>query len=502
VTFAHDRKRAKRNRGEGRATPGPPRYVPPLKAALPLAAGVWLVLALCATAAFVLQTAVVPHASTAQLVTAVTVGALLFLGVFGGMPRAGDLTSLGARDGAFVACAGVLGAAAAPALVVANRASDVPPGAVVAFWTMAIWGALFLLIGAVASRMPVYAAAALLGVAGAMGVLGNWERPSSFSLLVRYPDREVAMLLAGVLFVGASYTLARLAQKHGQRGVYLPAAISGVVAAVAVGTFAGAGGLTGLAPSPAVASYGAAGGLMFALAVHVTRTVGTRFTGTAFLVGPPLITALLFVEEATGVFGPRPVLLEAAGWSTLVIGAAVVAAFIPVPGTATHAPVWAHMRASLARNALALIAAVFAIAGLVAPGVAVTVTGRTGEGAAFNAEFVLEGFRTTGGWLALAIAILLAATLARPLGRRGRAAAAVAGVCAAAVYFSVRFTPIQTWIPWIPPELQHDYGTEYANIVFAPVEVTLQVAAVAVACVTLVAHAAWKSRRPEPDAER
>jgi hypothetical protein len=103
--------------------------------------------------------------------------------------------------------------------------------------------------------------------------------------------------------------------------------------------------------------------------------------------------------------------------------------------------------------------------------------------AAFSARFAMLGFETIGGWLALAVALLL---LVEWVGRSrptlGRAAGiALVAVVATASWAALRYVPVHTWVPWIPAEVQQDYGTEYASIVFSPTATPLQVAALAAA---------------------
>ncbi len=468
-----------------------------------MSAVLWLLLGLSVAAAFVFQTAVVALTTTPSLLLGVTFAAAVFLGVLGGVPRRADLKALGARDGLLVAAAGILGSAVAPAFVLANRATDVPPGAVVVFWTTAVTGGLLMIAAAVVSRRPVWVAAAVLGAAGAMGVLGNWERPSSFSLLVRYPDREAAMIAAGVLLAVAVMVIARMAMTHGRRPVYLPAAGAAFLGALVWSLAQTGGDVASLAAPSKALPYFAAGGLTFALTVEVARRVGTHAAGAAYLLTPSAITALLFVEEATGVFGPRPILLDAAGWATFTVGGAVLVALASSRTPVTQALQPAPTRRSgdvagwLRRAGIVVAAASVAVAlfAMGSPGVAGTSTGTTQDGAAFLANFTLDGYRTVGGWVVLAVALLALASWAERMSLAGAWAAVAGGATGALAYAWVRFTPLQTWISWIPSEVQHDYGTEYANIVFEPVPVDAQVAALGIASAALVAQAVYRTVR-------
>jgi len=463
----------------------------------------WLLLAAAVAATFVFQTAVVTFVATESLLLGVTSASVVFLAVLGGVPRLADVRALGLRDGLYVAAAGIIGGAVAPGLVLANRASDVPPGAVVAFWVTAVTGGLMMLAGAAASRRPVWAAAAVLGAAGAMGVLGNWERPSSFSLLVRYPDREAAMIIGGALLAVSVFALVRLAAKHGRRPVYAPAAGAALLGTLVWSLVQVQGDLSGLVAPAKALPYFAAAGLVFALTIEVARFAGEQVAGAAYLLTPSAVTALLFVEEATGVFGPRPVLLEVAGWATLAVaGAALVAVFASSadarregraaeeqaarPGASV---VW-FRTAGIVSSAVSVAIALFA---MTLPGVAGTSTGTTRDGAAFLANFTLDGFRTVGGWVVFAVALLALAAWLDRVSLAGAWVTVAGGAMSALAYAWVRHTTLQTWISWIPSEVQHDYGTAYANIVFEPVPADAQIVALVIACVALLGHAAYRT---------
>ena len=489
-----------RTRGEGRAEPDPPSSVPlGARSGLVLlgAAATWILLAVVSSAHFVFQTAVVPRVADPSLVFGGVVASALLLLLIGDRPRRADLRALGGQRIALAVAAGALGLAVAPALVVVNRYSDAPPGTVVAFWTTVVWGALLVSASALTFRRPTRAAGALVAVVGCMAILGSWERPSSFSLLVRYPFEELSFVIAGIAWTAFAVIVGGLARTYGVRAVYTLAAAGGFGGALAWGLPASGWDPAVLVPPatalPAVASFG----LMVALTVHLTRRFGAHLPGTALLTVPLMVTLLLVVEEATGVFGPRPILVDEAGWGSAVVVAGIVVALAAgrrcssFPGKVVAIP-------GLALVAVSVGAALFA---LVEPGVAVSVWGTTRTGAEFAADFVISGFRTVGGWMVLATALLAASAWWERSGRVQTALALVAAVTLAASAATIRFTPLHTWMPWIPSEVQHDFGTEFAGITFAPVPVSVQVVGIIGACLALALLLVWRSlsaRGPVP----
>jgi hypothetical protein len=92
----------------------------------------------------------------------------------------------------------------------------------------------------------------------------------------------------------------------------------------------------------------------------------------------------------------------------------------------------------------------------------------------------MRGYETVGGWIVLSLALVVLAMSLKPT-----AATVLRGSFALGAgllgWWILRFIPLHTWISWIPPEVQQDYGSEYASIVFAPIQAWWQVAALIVA---------------------
>ncbi|MFU8891856.1 MAG: hypothetical protein ACNA76_09475 [Anaerosomatales bacterium] len=469
--------------------PGSPSSAHRSPLALPGIVLAWVLLAIAASAHFVFETAVVPSVADPALVFGGAVASALFLLLIGDRPRMADLRALGGQRAALALGAGVLGLAVAPALVMVNRYSDAPAGTVVAFWTTAVWGLLLVAASALSARRPVRAAGALVAMVGCMGILGSWERPSSFSLLVTFPAEELTFVIAGVAWAAFVIITGGLARTEGARGVYALAAAGGLAGSVAWGVPASGWDVIALVPPATALPAVVLAGLVAALSVHLSRRAGAHLPGAALLAVPVLVTTLLAVERATGTFGPRPIILDEAAWGSAVAAAGISVALLNLgrPGRTPARPVL--IVAGLAAAGLLAVA----VYSLFEPGVAVAVRGTTLAGSAFAADFTLAGLRTVGGWLALAVALLaVAAWIERP-GRLAAAVALLAGITVAAAHATLRFTPLQTWMTWIPAEIQHDYGTEYASIIFAPVSTNLQVMGIMGACVVLAGLLVWRS---------
>jgi len=77
----------------------------------------------------------------------------------------------------------------------------------------------------------------------------------------------------------------------------------------------------------------------------------------------------------------------------------------------------------------------------------------------------------------------------------------VVGLVGAGAWWIVGRTPLHTWVTWIPPDVQQDYGTEYASIVFEPLTVAWQTVAVGVAVAVLLVAAAEALRVTRETAE-
>lgn len=368
----------------------------------------------------------------------------------------------------------VLGGAAAfwaaPALALSQRATDAPSGSESLFFIVVLWGTLVsltgLLSGTNADRLLALVVA-VAGTSGATAILACWERPSSFSPLVKYPRQELVMVVAGVLFAAGSWLLARSVRRIGAPWTLVASSSAAFLASLVtlVGT-----------PAPlmreaipvmgSLALIGAANALFIngwvRLSAPATPVV---LPGSALMAVPVIVTGLTFVERASGTFGPAPFASGGVIAGAFVTLASVLVAWVTEPSA---------VRDGTTRRAhpLALpIVAVFVAAGVAAlslPAVRVTVRSFVGEWAGQQWRWTLQGFLSAGSWVLFAgtCALFAAIAVGRHARRRRSGLSALALVCALAA-IPLAGVPLRTWNrEWPPAEVQQVYGTEYATIDF------------------------------------
>lgn len=122
---------------------------------------------------------------------------------------------------------------------------------------------------------------------------------------------------------------------------------------------------------------------------------------------------------------------------------------------------------------LALTALAWAIISLFSPVEKVAVTGTLDSGAAYRAVVTSYGYNSIGTWALILAAVT--ALLASVDHWRGKANALrtllwalFAGALAAST-FVTGATPIVSWLPGIPQEVQHAIGTQYAMVLETPI---------------------------------
>ena len=455
---------------------------------------------------FLLSTVLADEVPDAWLVATAALGACA-LSAASGWPRREDFAAVSAPDVVLTAVAGVLALVVAPALVLANRFTDAPPGSEVLFFTTAVWGALALLVAlASAADRPRLAQAsyALAGVVGAATLVANWERPSSFSPFVRYPSSHAAFIVAGLAWMVATLVIVRQSRRAPEATLLM-----------ASGAGALAGLVWALATAPSIAGLTDSVVLLLAAAacaavtfVAWVRLAGSDFSAPAGLwfLAPVVVAGFGVFEQVVNPRGPDPVVWAGAsvGIALCVVGAFGVAASsrrgaardaaragMSAGGSirASQAPT---RRFALASAALAGTSLAAALISLALPALGATVRG-TNDGAAYVARWNLLGYETAVGWLAVVAAALLltaAVDVVRDGWRRGPMMQGVIGAALVACYPLVVSTPLRTWNRWVPVAIQSEYGTEYASLQFSvvhqPVRVAALVLTVAAAAVLLV----------------
>jgi hypothetical protein len=135
--------------------------------------------------------------------------------------------------------------------------------------------------------------------------------------------------------------------------------------------------------------------------------------------------------------------------------------------------------------AAAAVSALGAAASLALPAMSARVVGLRSGGATLDLRFTLLGVETVGSWLLIALALGVAAAGLRALRAmpqpgelgRGRLLTIVASLAAAtAAWPFVQATPLRTLTSFVPPEVQADFGSEFASIAFSSLPQPLSVA--------------------------
>lgn len=374
------------------------------------------------------------------------------------------LRALDARDLRAPALAGVLMLFLAPYLVVTNRYSDAPPGTELIFFAAVGWGAIAVGVGAWGllrrggRRGALSAlAGALAAVTGAAGILGSWERPSSFSPLIRYATEEMWMLVAGAAFIGGGVLLARASVgKVGRERSLLVAAGAALACAVlptvvAPGSLAAVGGLAEYGAT--VVLWSAAWSLTVLLTTSMLAEARPIAVGGAFMIAPALLPLLSGVESVVGMAGPQPIVWGGVAGGSMVLFAGLARLARANSADPAHStPAWLRWPA--------LAFAVSALVGFAMPAMSAHISANR-SGAATEMTWTLPGWETVGGWAALACALLLvAATL------DDAPWVALAAFAAPAGYWLLGSTPYHVLTPLLSYDIQADLGTEYAAITF------------------------------------
>jgi hypothetical protein len=390
------------------------------------------------------------------------------------------------------ACAGgLLAVAGAPALIAAMRMTDAPAGSIVVFWVSGGWAAVAALGAAAVAlreRRVLVAgwsvAGALLAVAGVAGVVADWERPSSFSPLVRFGPQELGMLLGGVLLLAGGLLLVRVASSSGMDGTLLWASASGFLVSlvwwVASGVPYGWSAL--VEHSVEVVLAAVAWGLVCALWPATLRAFGPAAGAAALSVTPVLLSALILLEQFVGVAGPQPLVVPGVLAGSLLVVAGVCA-LAHAHGAQASATPRTLMLASAAPALLALV-------GLLLPAIAVRAD-VTVTGGVFAGSWTMNGAESVAGWAAVALAVLVIVAVvdARP----GWPVAAT--LAASAAWLWLLDVPTHVWNPALAPGIQQYYGTEYGSIGFTALPNAAMTGAVILGAVTMVAIMAMRRMR-------
>ncbi len=413
--------------------------------------------------------------------------------------RAGEATSKAVGIRALAFATGAAGLFGAPYVVLLHRYSDAPPGSEILFLTTAAWAVMLALLTLRwrASDL-VLASGALLVLGGVAGTVGNWERPSSFSPFIRYSTEEYWMLAGGLAWAFMWWFLDRALRRDEAASVVVPLAAGGVTAALLTMLVRPGGGLQALAAGGlGLGTLFVASAVTTAASVLLLRQRGPRAVAGAYAMPAAAITSLTWLEQATGAFGPQPILLAPAFAGAATTLAGVTMWWVRERGV---------FRGPVAKRwalPLAWVSVAAAAVGLAMPALQAQVTGLRTSGQGFEAQFVLRGIEVVGPWLALGISLGAAATVLSRSAIESRAAALFVAI---AVWPLVGWTPLHTLTRFIPAEVQVDFGSEFASIAFSRLSTPFSYVALCGSGVVLALSLAARYRQPtretEPTGER
>jgi hypothetical protein len=414
----------------------------------------------------------------AALAAAQALGALALAAIAAGRPIAA-VRAMDARSRALACAGGLAGILGPVAVVAALRMSDAPAGSVVVFWMAGGWAAIAAVAAAgvavrskTRARGPLALAGGFVAFAGVAGIVANWERPSSFSPLVRFPAQELAILAAGALMLGGAFAVLRAARGRRVDGALVCAAAAASAAGLVWWGVTGvSSGFASLAEQPvqvvvAALSWGA---VCLALP-RVLRAEGPARVGALIAPAPLLLSALIWLEQAVGAAGPQPMIVTgvAAGCVTLAAGSLVLwSSAQAAPEAATRR----RLRVAASCVPLALAGVALAFPAIIAHA---NVSGSAGS---FVGSWTLLGWESVAGVTAMALASLLAALALT----RERLWAALAALAAYAAWPWSLATPMHVLSGFLPPGVEQYYGTEYGSIDFTSAPAPWMTAAV-VAC--------------------
>jgi len=448
---------------------------------------------------FVLSTVVMDQVPDTLLLAAALLIAFAGGVALLGAPQAFSAVRAMPRQVILAAAGGIAAFWAAPLLVLSQRASDAPSGAVVLFLTSALWGVLAACTWRVdIAKKGSYLSAvgALASAVGAAAILANWERPSSFSPFVKFPVQEVLIVVAGGIFVAGSIVLVRAARVLGPRtgalvALAAAAVVAGIVAAPSVG--GSAGELSRLSAEFVLLGVGT-----YALAwgwVTTSESRGVALSAPVLLVAPTLVTLLSVLERTTGVYGPNPILWKGAlPGAALCLAGAVLVSVSHDTGTAQRV----NSRHPQLLTAVRWVSAAALAAGLIGLGLPALRAHSVGTiPQPFEATWAMRGFEAATGWLPVAAALVVFAASSLAPSRASRTAltlAALTALVAACGYPFLLDTPLHTWNNWIPSDVQQTYGTEYARfsvqVIVSPAGIAATVAS-ALSAVALLVSTFW-----------
>jgi drug/metabolite transporter (DMT)-like permease len=218
------------------------------------------------------------------------------------------------EDWYYFLSAGVLGGSFAQLTQVISRYSFTPSASDIAFWlsvspVFSVFLAYFFLRERISFAKFVGIAT---GVLAMILVLGSWERPSTFSPLVRYPREELVIILSALCWAGFTLIAKRMATRHPPMvSAAMTLSVGSVVPlvwSIANGQFAAVSRL-GNGDWVLLIILGVVGaGLAYLLWFQALGQTDTTKCLVVLMSTPVALTLLRGTEIWTGVTGPSPMI--------------------------------------------------------------------------------------------------------------------------------------------------------------------------------------------------
>lgn len=218
------------------------------------------------------------------------------------------------KDWYYLLSAGILGGSLAQLTQVVSRYSFTPSASDIAFWlnispVFSLFLAFFFLREKISFAKFIGIAT---GVLAMILVLGNWERPSTFNPLIRYPREELVIILSALCWASFTIVAKKLASRHPP--MVLATLTLGIGSAVplawsiANGQFAAVSqlGTEDWVLLIILAVVGA--GLAYLLWFQALSQTDTTKSSVVLVATPFALTLLRGTEIWTGAAGPSPMI--------------------------------------------------------------------------------------------------------------------------------------------------------------------------------------------------
>jgi drug/metabolite transporter (DMT)-like permease len=357
-------------------------------------------------------------------------------------------------------------------LQAAKRSAFAPSGSDVAF--LLSFAPLFAIILAgltKSERTWFKAAGSAAALLGTIAIVGNWERPSSFSPFSLFAFDESLVLLSALAMAVCALLSKRLLERYSVTALATLALwIATCMAAVISAAFDGPAAILKITADGwlilAIASvFSIILGIFSLFDLLSTQSISRSISALHLL--PILVTALIGIEKVFG-FAYMATPFE---WAPIIVGSIVTLA-----GTALLWSQRTHQQHYNVNKTVVSLLVVLAIASALWSGIALFypykvsfISGVLDAGQPYEAQFLSLRYNSVGGFmLLLATIINLAASVGLIRQRMGPYRALLWALFSSLLLSAIVVvgnTPIITWFADIPSDIQHGIGTPYVTLI-------------------------------------